>query len=153
MPFPRFEKLAPQKREHLLDVAAREFAIHGFNEASINRILEQAEMSKGAAYYYFEDKGDLFCTVVQYASDTLQLSSLNADTAALSKESFWPTFADLHRVPLLRAFERPWLFTVIGVAGDVPWPRAKSCLWTKPVACSETYCNSIVESQTPTSHG
>jgi AcrR family transcriptional regulator len=56
MPFPRFEKLAPQKRKHLLDVAAREFAIHGFNEASINPILEQAEMSKGAAYYYFEDK-------------------------------------------------------------------------------------------------
>jgi AcrR family transcriptional regulator len=119
MPYPRFEKLAPRKREQLLDVAAREFAIHGFNEASINHILEQAEMSKGAAYYYFEDKVDLFCTVVRYASDTLRLSQLDVDTAALSQESFWPTFADLHREPLLRAFERPWLFTVINVAGEV----------------------------------
>lgn len=43
MPFSRFEKLAPVKREHLLDVAAREFAIHGFADASINRILEPAQ--------------------------------------------------------------------------------------------------------------
>lgn len=79
MPFSRFEKLAPEKREHLLDVAAREFAIYGFADASINRILEQAQMSKGATYYYFEDKVDLFCTVVRYASDYLQLSHLEVD--------------------------------------------------------------------------
>jgi len=73
------EKLAPEKREHLLDVAAREFAIHGFANASNNCILEQAQMSKGATYYYFEDKVDLFCTVVRYASDYLQLSHLEVD--------------------------------------------------------------------------
>ena len=119
MPFPRFEKLAPEKREHLLEVAAREFAIYGFADASINRILEQAQMSKGATYYYFEDKVDLFCTVVRYASDYLQLSNLEVDLGALTTESFWPTFAELHRLPLLRAFERPWLFTVINVAAQV----------------------------------
>jgi AcrR family transcriptional regulator len=119
MPFSRFEKLAPEKREHLLDVAAREFAIHGFADASINRILEQAQMSKGATYYYFEDKVDLFCTVVRYASDYLQLSHLEVDLATLTAESFWPTFAELHRLPLLHAFERPWLFTVISVAARV----------------------------------
>lgn len=119
MPFSRFEKLAPEKRERLLEVAAREFAIHGFADASINRILEQAQMSKGATYYYFEDKVDLFCTVVGYASDYLLLSHLKVDLGALTAESFWPTFAELHRLPLLRAFERPWLFTVISVAAQV----------------------------------
>src|SRR5438067_1020216 len=106
MPFARFEKLAPQKREHLLDVAAREFALHGFAEASINQILEQAQMSKGTAYYYFEDKADLFCTVVRYAIDYVQLPHPDVDLAPLTAESFWPAFADTHRRPLLRAFER-----------------------------------------------
>ncbi len=119
MPFARFEKLAPEKREHLLDVAAHEFAIHGFADASINHILEQAQMSKGVTYYYFEDKVDLFCTVVRYASEYLQLPHLEVDLATLTAESFWPTFAELHRLPLLRAFERPWLFTVISVAAQV----------------------------------
>src|SRR5215472_11283783 len=119
MPFARFEKMASEKREHLLEVAAREFALFGFADASINRILEQAQMSKGATYYYFEDKVDLFCTVVRYASDSLQLTDLEVDPATLTAESFWPTFADLHRQPLLRTFERPWLFTVISAAAQV----------------------------------
>src|SRR5512135_705009 len=89
MPFSRFEKLAPEKRERLLDAAAREFAMHGFADASINRILEQAQMSKGATYYYFEDKADLFCTVVRYAIDTLQVPHLEVDLATLSAANFW----------------------------------------------------------------
>ena len=57
--------------------------------------------------------------MVRYASDSLQLSHLEVDLGALTAESFWPTFAELHRLPLLHAFERPWLFTVISVAAQV----------------------------------
>jgi len=117
MPFPRFHKLALEKRERLLDVAAQEFARYGFEDASLNRILEGAQMSKGAAYYYFEDKVDLFFTVVQYCTERLKLIDLELDLAALTAETFWPTFAELHRQPLLRSFERPWLFAAIRAAG------------------------------------
>src|SRR5712692_3809958 len=110
MPFPRFDKLAPEKRERLLEIAAQEFAQHGFEDASINRILERAQMSKGATYYYFADKVDLFCTVVQYCNEQLRLFDQTLDIAALTAESFWPIFAELHRQPLIRSVERPWLF-------------------------------------------
>ncbi len=60
MPRPRFNKLAPEKRERIMEAAAKEFAAYGYEGASLNRILEQAEVSKGAAYYYFDDKADLF---------------------------------------------------------------------------------------------
>lgn len=120
MPFARFARLAPAKRELLLDAAAREFAVHGYAEASINRILEAAQLSKGATYYYFEDKADLFCTVVRYANDTLQLPHAEADLEALTAGTFWPAFAAGHRGPLLRAFERPWLFGVLSAAAQVP---------------------------------
>src|SRR6266704_2063429 len=102
MPFSRFYKLPPEKREGLLEVAAQEFVQHGFEDASINRILERAQMSKGAAYYYFEDKVDLFCTVVQYASERLQLVDQELDIAALTAENFWQTFADLDRAAIAR---------------------------------------------------
>ena len=120
MPFERFERLTAEKRERILETAAQEFAEHGFEGASINRILERAAMSKGAAYYYFADKADLFCTAVMYASDYVQISSMTIDLTSLDRETFWPTFAELHRRPLLRAFERPWLFAVIRVAGQLP---------------------------------
>jgi AcrR family transcriptional regulator len=130
MPFPRFHKLAPEKRERLLDVAAQEFARYGFEDASLNRILEGAQMSKGAAYYYFEDKVDLFFTVVQYCTERLKLIDLELDLAALTAETFWPTFAELHRQPLLRSFEQPWLFAAIRAAGRL----SPSTLEREPLA-------------------
>src|SRR5215475_6981545 len=99
MPFPRFHKLEREKRERLLEVAAQEFAMYGFEDASINRILERAQMSKGAAYYYFADKVDLFFTVVQYCNERLKLLDLEVDPATLTSETFWPSFAELHRQP------------------------------------------------------
>jgi AcrR family transcriptional regulator len=66
MPFARFERLDPEKRTRLLKAAAQEFAKHGFADASINRILDRAQMSKGAAYYYVADKADLFAATIQY---------------------------------------------------------------------------------------
>lgn len=64
MPRPRFEKLPREKRKLILDAAAREFAEKGFAGASLNRIIEDAGISKGAMYYYFDDKEDLFHTVI-----------------------------------------------------------------------------------------
>jgi AcrR family transcriptional regulator len=117
MPHPRFNKLPLEKRTKLLDIAAQEFAKYGFEDASVNRILEQAHMSKGAAYYYFEDKVDLFCTVIQYAMERLKLIDTQFDVASLTPETFWPTFAELHRQPLLCSFEQPWLFASLRAAG------------------------------------
>src|SRR5215470_10876280 len=117
MPFPRFYKLPLEKRERLMEAAAREFAAYGFDDASVNRILETVQMSKGAAYYYFEDKVDLFFTVIQYCNERLKLFNLELDPAMLTEENFWPTFAELHRQPLLRSFEQPWLFATVRAAG------------------------------------
>ena len=130
MPYQRFNKLPSEKRTKLLDFAAQEFAKHGFEDASVNRILEQAQMSKGAAYYYFEDKVDLFCTVIQYAIERLKLIDTQFDVATLTPETFWPTFAELHRQPLLRSFEQPWLFASLRAAGRL----SPSALEKEPLA-------------------
>src|SRR5260221_3577930 len=99
MPFERFEKLAPAKRERILEAAAQEFAANGFEGASVNRILERAQMSKGAAYYYFADKADLFGAAVLYASERIHLADMAGDLAALNPAYFLPTFFSLHPQP------------------------------------------------------
>ena len=65
MPTRRFDNLDPFKRTVILTAAAEEFAAHGFEAASMNRIIESAGTSKGSMYYYFEDKEDLYATVVR----------------------------------------------------------------------------------------
>jgi AcrR family transcriptional regulator len=88
MPFSRFEKLAREKRERLFEIAAQEFASRGFEQASLNRILEQAQMGKGSAYYYFEDKADLFGAVIEHARERLHLDDLTIDLTALTAQTF-----------------------------------------------------------------
>ena len=65
MPRDRYHRLNPSARDELLRAASTEFATHGLHSASINRVLETISWSKGSFYYTFEDKEDLFLTVVR----------------------------------------------------------------------------------------
>lgn len=71
MPRPRFEKLDKDRKRAILDAAAAEFSVNGFRAASFNRIIENTGLSKGAMYYYFDDKEDLFLTVVKKFQDAI----------------------------------------------------------------------------------
>ncbi len=64
MPTKRFDKLEPERRTRLLATAREEFIRNGYEGASLNTIVKEAEISKGSLYYYFEDKADLYLTVI-----------------------------------------------------------------------------------------
>ena len=64
MPQARFRKLPQARQDTILDAAAEEFAALGYEGASFNRIIEKSGISKGSMYYYFEDKEDLYATVL-----------------------------------------------------------------------------------------
>jgi AcrR family transcriptional regulator len=104
----RFENLAPEKRKRLLVAAANEFASHGFEGASLNRILDSAGLSKGALYYYFDDKADLFATVVEQAWASL-LPVVGFEVAELDAATFWSRLSDQYMRLLERASVEPWL--------------------------------------------
>jgi AcrR family transcriptional regulator len=87
-------------------VAAREFGDHGFEGASLNHILAEAGVSKGAAYYYFEDKTDLFAEAAGHAL-RLFLDVL-PDPAAIPGDDFWPAIARLYRQSMERTRSHPW---------------------------------------------
>ena len=70
MPRPRFDKLDLQTRSRILETAAEGFADSGF-EVSYNAIIERTGLSKGVMYYYFDDKEDLYLTLVCKALDVL----------------------------------------------------------------------------------
>lgn len=62
---PRFTKLPAEQQQTILRVALNEFAAHGFHDASLNRVIDAAGISKGSMYYYFDGKDDLYAYVVQ----------------------------------------------------------------------------------------
>ena len=71
MPTERFLKLKEEKKRRILDAAFREFSRVPFREASINRIIKDAEISRGSFYTYFEDKTDLLQILLRDGSKSL----------------------------------------------------------------------------------
>lgn len=84
MPLPRFQKLPAERQQAILDHAADEFAAHGPARASINRILKAAGVSKGAFYYYFHDKDDLWLAVMHR-----ELAPFAPEPSALPAAGSW----------------------------------------------------------------
>jgi AcrR family transcriptional regulator len=107
VPHPRFEKLEPEKRQRILETAVEEFAASGYDGASLNRIIERMGLSKGVFYYYFNDKADLFLTVMEMVWDSLTPVN-SVDLATLDGDSFWPQMEALLREERERVRARPW---------------------------------------------
>lgn len=64
---PTFDNISAEKRKRIIDAATGEFALHGFENANMNTIAKKADVSVGSLYKYFENKQDLFLTVIQYS--------------------------------------------------------------------------------------
>lgn len=108
MPRPRFQNLTADKRQLILAAAAKEFADYGYEQASLNRIIRKAKISKGAFYYYFDDKADLYGTVLTWAVDAIAprppplMRELHNDT-------FWPEIEAWMTEVVVHCSDRPWL--------------------------------------------
>jgi len=55
-----FENLPEEKRVRVLSEATREFADHGYHQASVNRIVTRLGIAKGSLFKYFGSKQGLF---------------------------------------------------------------------------------------------
>lgn len=106
MPRPRFEKLEPERRLAILRVAAEEFADHGYEASSYNRIIERSGLSKGAIYYYFDDKEDLYATVLRDAMQRLVIDAGDV-SGTVAPEEFWREFEVWYVRSLQRFQEEP----------------------------------------------
>lgn len=88
----RFENLDPDKQQQLYEAAADEFSENGFEGASLNRIIDRAGMSKGSLYYYFNDKSDLYSSLMERATTMLVKLVGGFALEDLTAENFWPSF-------------------------------------------------------------
>ncbi len=108
MPRRRFEELPDDRREQILQAAGREFAEHGFDGASLNHILAAAGISKGAAYYYFDDKADLFATVAKHYLEHI-LTHVELDMSSVEATRYWPKIRETYAQLVAHSQEQPWM--------------------------------------------
>lgn len=88
MPLNRFLNLPHEDKERVLQIAKKQFSHHGYDAMSLNLLLKELDISKGQFYYWFEDKADLFFTVLKQGIDALQ-QRLNDHGMPKSKSKYW----------------------------------------------------------------
>src|SRR5437764_15295448 len=77
-------------RQELLRAAADVFAERGFRDASIDEVAERAGYSKGAVYWHFASKGDLFFALVEEHVDRPTREVLELTEAAPPERALAP---------------------------------------------------------------
>lgn len=88
MPYSTFYNLPEEKRQRLMDAVWQEFTSVSYMDVSINKIIQNAGISRGSFYQYFAGKQDLFSyllsTVYQTIKDIFvaQLTAHNNDLFA-----------------------------------------------------------------------
>lgn len=60
----------------IFNAALEEFAEHGYHNASTNRMIRKAGISKGTLFYYFNSKQELFQDLVDYSLDVIRAEYL-----------------------------------------------------------------------------
>ena len=104
----RIPDMADARRQKLLETAAAEFAAHGYNGASLNRILRACGMSKSSFYHFASSKADLFDAVIQHGGRALAHDLDLPDPDAFDEGGFWDHIGRLgHRLAELSA-QKPW---------------------------------------------
>lgn len=72
-----FHNLDVQKQTQILNTAMKEFAEKGYEHASTNKIIKNANIGKGMLFYYFKTKQDLYYYLINYSLDFVGSEYLN----------------------------------------------------------------------------
>ena len=67
----RRQREKERRRNDIIDAAERVFFSNGLENATMDDVAEQAELSKGTLYIYFESKEDLYLAITKRGLDIL----------------------------------------------------------------------------------
>src|SRR5919108_1622468 len=82
-------------REELLEAAAAVFAEKGFQAASVDEIAERARFSKGALYWHFDSKDDLFFALLEERVDAPLRAAVSRFESAPPDQDMSPQADDI----------------------------------------------------------
>lgn len=70
--YSKFHSIASEKQERIINAALKEFARNGYDRASTNEIVKEAEISKGSLFNYFINKKELYLFLLDYVMKVVE---------------------------------------------------------------------------------
>lgn len=94
---------AQETRQHILDVALRLFSQQGVSSTSLGEIAKAAGVTRGAIYWHFKDKSDLFSEIWELSESNIgELGKVRISTLRNENE----TFSQLNSITYIGVFLR-----------------------------------------------
>lgn len=110
-----FEKLDDKKKISIINAGFQIFGEFGYNKASVDAIIEKANISKGSLFYYFESKKNYYLYLYDYCGQ--QMEKLVDDPDLSGKPSYMKYtdfFERLNAIQLLKrkhAADYPYMYS------------------------------------------
>ena len=133
---------AAQTRARILETALDEFCERGFSRATLNDIAERAGFTRGAVYWHFKDKAEIFSALANEMHERSE-AHLNVDWAkkpeslaevASSFTAFLAYFeedADYCRFYEMAYFNTEWADELRGVLDEFNTYEQQTLAWTE----------------------
>jgi TetR/AcrR family transcriptional regulator len=105
-----FQNLTADKQEDVVRESLREFALHGYEVASLSNVITRLGLAKGSFYRYFESKQALYlfllenCTALRLQFDSEHVDSTLGDLSGLLMEHYGAKIKFDKQFPLHSAF-------------------------------------------------
>ena len=121
MSLARFESLDESLKTRILDISKQEFATHGYESASYNKIIQKIGISKGSMYYYFENKEDLFitCLIDELRSTGMTIFEPREVSKLDDCEVYWNSIQELMSKRWKDSLQHPRLMALIHQAASL----------------------------------
>ncbi len=107
----KLDALPDDKRINILNAALTEFAEHGYLNASTNRIVKAAGISKGLLFHYFDSKKKLFLYVLDHTINHLMQKM--ASYAVQLSGDFFEQLGQYSLIKMRLGIEEPEMYHIL----------------------------------------
>ncbi len=141
MPTKTFHNLSPEKKHRIAAAARKEFSASPFAEASINRIVKEAGISRGSFYMYFVDKYDLvFFLLEDFKSKFRAAVTTIGETSKGNLGKMMGDLHDLFHEAMSDSDNRNFISNfMIFSFSEKAWEQAGTCFSEEPFADLKHY--------------
>jgi TetR/AcrR family transcriptional regulator len=144
-----FLNLSKEEQEQVMEAALDEFSQKDYASASINQIIQNAGISKGSMYHYFQNKEDLYMhmltRVMEEKTKFLQAAVQNAGKP-VHELTFFENLAFQMEVGIKFAQEK-YRYHMIGFhLQNMPESSLKERVWGRMKVAFDQYMDTMVES-------
>lgn len=96
-----------EKEDKLIEISMMEFGEKGYENASLNNILKKASMSKGAFYYRYKNKEDLYMNIIDIIIEEKFLFLHSIINTNENKKDIFEKLSSIIKAGMIFANENP----------------------------------------------